>query len=297
MWGIGQFDHLTDFFTAGQQIGIQQFELNHKVNSAMLAGLDLTRYPIGSVHEPCPADISAGTLDDRNWLISAPDEECRRQGVRAVRRSIDLARELGARAVVVHAGKVDVDPQLEKTLWRLFEAGRAQTPLYDEARDHLMTARAAQAEANLEAVQRSLVELAEYAGRLGIRLGVENRYHYLEIPLLDELGRLLEAVGDEGAGFWYDVGHAHALDRLGFDAHAAWLQRYASRMIGVHLHDVIGLKDHQAPGSGEVDWEMVANYLPNDVIIRACEFRHYLTSEQVVAGLQFLANKGCIVCP
>jgi sugar phosphate isomerase/epimerase len=297
MWGIGQFDHLADFFAAGQQIGVQQFELNHKVNSAMLAGLDLARYRIGSVHEPCPADISAGTLDDRNWLISAPDEECRRQGVRAVQRSIDLARELGARAVVVHAGKVDVDSQLEKTLWRLFEAGQAQTPPYNEAKDRLMTARAAQAEANLEAVQRSLVELAEYAGRLGIRLGIENRYHYREIPLLDELGRLLEAVGDEQVGFWYDVGHAHALERLGFYAHEAWLQRYASRMIGVHLHDVIGLKDHQAPGSGEVDWKLVANYLPNDVIIRACEFRHYLTSEQVVAGLQFLADKGCIARP
>jgi sugar phosphate isomerase/epimerase len=297
MWGIGQFDHLADFFVAGQQFGVQQFELNHKVTSAMLARLDLTRYRIGSVHEPCPADISAGILDDRNWLISAPDEEGRRQGVRAVQRSIDLARELGARAVVVHAGKVDVDSQLEKALRRLFEAGQAQTPPYNEARDRLVTARAAQAEANLEAVQRSLVELAEYAGRLGIRLGIENRYHYREIPLWDELGRLLEAVGDERVGFWYDVGHAHTLERLGFYTHEAWLRQYASRMIGVHLHDVIGLKDHQAPGSGEVDWKLVANYLPNDVIIRACEFRHYLTTEQVVAGLQFLADQGCIPRP
>ncbi len=294
MWGIGQFDHLADFFVACQQFGVQQFELNHKVNSAMLARLDLTRHRIGSVHEPCPADISTDTLNGRNWLISALDEDCRRQGVRAVQRSIDLARELGARAVVVHAGKVDVDSQLEKTLRRLFEAGQAQTPPYNEARDRLVTARAAQAEANLEAVQRSLVELAEYAGRLGIRLGIENRYHYLEIPSWDELGQLLEAVGDERVGFWYDVGHAHTLERLGFYAHEAWLQRYASRMIGVHLHDVIGLKDHQAPGSGEVDWKLVVNYLPKDVIIRACEFRHYLTSEQVVAGLQFLADQCCI---
>jgi len=50
-------------------------------------------------------------------------------------------------------------------------------------------------------VQRSLVELAEYAGRLGIRLGIENRYHYLETPLLDEMGRLLEAIGDERVVF------------------------------------------------------------------------------------------------
>ena len=129
---------------------------------------------------------------------------------------------------------------------------------------------------------------------LGIGLGIENRYHYLEIPSLDELGRLLETVSDERVGFWYDVGHAHTLERLGFSAHAAWLQRYASRMIGVHLHDVTGLKDHQAPGSGEVDWKLVINYLPKDAIMRVCEIRHYLMSEQVMAGLQFLADKGCI---
>jgi len=294
MWGIGQFDHLTDFFTAGQQLGIDRFELNHKVNSTMLAGLDLTRYRIGSVHEPCPADISTGELAAKNWLISAPNEECRRHGVRAVQRSIDLARELGARAVVVHAGKVDIDPQLEKTLWRLFEAGQTQTFEYNAVKEHLMATRAAQAETNLEAVQRSLVELADYAGRWNIRLGIENRYHYFEIPLWDELARLLAAVGDERVGFWYDVGHAHTMERLGLSPHAAWLQRYADRMIGVHLHDVIGLTDHQAPGSGEVDWAMVGNYLPANAIIRTCEFRHYLTPAQAAAGLQFLADQGCI---
>jgi sugar phosphate isomerase/epimerase len=192
------------------------------------------------------------------------------------------------------ANRLGLDPQLENLLWRLFEAGQAQTPAYNETRDHLMMARAARAEANLQAVQRSLVELAEYAGSLGIRLGIENRYHYLEIPSLGELGRLLETVADERVGFWYDVGHAHTLQRLGFSNHAAWLQRYASRMIGVHFHDVVGLKDHQAPGSGEVDWTLVANHLPSHGIIHACEFRPYVTSEQTVAGLRFLADQGCI---
>ncbi len=293
MWAIGQFQNLADFFSAGRAMGFARFELNHAINSAMLKGLALDG-KIVSVHEPCPAEISMAALNERGWLISALDEERRQQGVRAVQRSIDLAQELGVRTVVVHAGKVDVDRQLEKTLWNLFEAGQAHTTQYGEAKDRLLAARAAQAEANLEAVRRSLVELADYAGRAAIKLGIENRYHYLEIPSPDELGRLLEVIGDDRLGFWYDVGHAHTLERLGFYDHRTWLQRYASRMIGVHFHDVIGLKDHQAPGTGEVDWELVADYLPDNSIIRTCEFRHYLTSEQVLAGLQFLAGKRCI---
>jgi sugar phosphate isomerase/epimerase len=46
-------------------------------------------------------------------------------------------------------------------------------------------------------VRRSLVELAEYASRLGIRLGLESRDHYHEIPLPDELDYLLDLGYDE----------------------------------------------------------------------------------------------------
>ena len=93
-----------------------------------------------------------------------------------------------------------------------------------------------------------------YAGRFGIRLGLENRYHYMDIPTPDELEQLLELAGPDRLGFIYDVGHAQALDRLGFFPHEEWLKRFASRMIGAHLHDVIGVNDHHAPGLGEIDF-------------------------------------------
>ncbi len=292
MWGIGQFQKLANFFTAGETLGFARFELNHQVNSAMLNGVKLKNYCISSVHEPCPADISTATLKTRNWLISSPDENGRQQGVRAIRRSIDLTQELGANLVVVHPGRVDVVQGLERELWDLFEAGQAQTPHYDEVKERLVAARAARAEANLDAVRRSLVELADYAGRAGVRLGLENRYHYLDIPLLDEMGQLLELTNDGRIGFWYDVGHAQTLEHLGFDPHEAWLRRYAPHMLGVHLHDIQGLKDHIAAGLGEIDWDMVTAYLPEDAI-RVCEFRSFNSPEQVVTATQFLVEKGC----
>jgi len=293
MWGIGRFRHLVDFFSAAQRLGLQQFELNHQVSTHMLNGIDLSHYHIDSIHEPCPADISTATLKARDWLISSPDEECRQQGICAIERAIDLAQELGASVIVIHLGRVNVDPQIEKELWDLFEAGQAQTSKYDEAKERLIAARAERVAANLDAVQRSLVELADYAGRAGVQLGVENRYHYLDIPLLDEMDMLLQRLDEERVGFWYDVGHAQTLDNLGFDSHEEWLRRYAPRMFGVHLHDVEGLKDHRAAGLGEVDWDMVATYIPNDAI-RACEFRDHNTPEQVAAAMQFLADRGCV---
>jgi sugar phosphate isomerase/epimerase len=288
MWAIGQFSRLADFFEAGKELGFARFELNHAVNSAMLEGLSLNG-AITSVHEPCPADISPLELKRCNWLISAPNEEDRRQGVLATRRSIDLAQALGARAVIVHPGRVDVDPALETVLVDLYRAGRFHQPAYAEAQERVVAARAAQAEINMRSVRCSLVELAEYAAQRGIRLGLENRFHFLEIPLPDELEELLDLGFGEVVGYWHDVGHAQVLEHLGFGRHEEWLGRFAGRMIGVHLHDVLGLKDHLAVGLGYVDWNMVARYLP-DSALRTCEFHSSNSPQHVAAGLKWLVD-------
>ena len=293
MWAIGRFQSLADFFTAAKALGYTRFELNHAVNSAMLDGLNLNGQHISSIHEPCPADPPTSVLKDRNWLISAPNEDDRERGVAAVRRSVDLAHKLGAQVVIVHPGRVDVDPALEVALVDLYNQGKADEMVYTQAKERLVAARAAQAEINMRSVRRSLVELAAYAGRAGVRLALENRYHYLEFPLLDEMSALLDLVDGGQIGFWYDVGHAEKLARLGFGSHEDWLRRYASRMVGIHLHDIKGLEDHYAAGLGEIDWDMVAAYLPADAI-HTCEFRSDNTPEQIAAGLQFLADNGCV---
>jgi len=292
MWAIGKFPSLADFFQAGKELGFSRFELNHGVNSTMLAGLSLDG-AITAVHEPCPADIPTKELRRRNWLISATDEEDRRQGVLATRRSIDLAHELGAQAVIVHPGRVDIDPTLESVLVDLYKAGKSGQPEYAEAKERLAAARAARAETNLRSVRRSLVELAEYASPRGVRLGLENRYHYHEIPLSDELEELLDLGLGEAVGYWHDIGHAQVQEHLGFQAHEEWLRRFAGPqgcLVGVHLHDIVGVKDHLAVGLGQVDWEMVAGYLPA-ATLRTCEFQPSNSPQQVAAGLKWLLDR------
>ncbi len=104
----------------------------------------------------------------------------------------------------------------------------------------------------------------DYASRKGIRLGLENRYHYFDIPTQEEMSALLALAEPDQIGFIYDVGHAMVMDRLGFFPHEVWLKRFSRRIFGSHLHDVVGLSDHRAPGLGEVDFRMVAGYLPKD---------------------------------
>ena len=80
---------------------------------------------------------------------------------------------------------------------------------------------------------------------------------------------------------------------MGFYPRSEWLERFAPRIIGTHLHDVINTADHYAPGLGNVDFETIYRYLPADAF-RTCEFQNFNSPEQVKAGLEFLAEHGCI---
>ncbi len=114
MWAIKTLPTLTDFFEFARRTGFARIELNHKVTSDMLDGIDMSRYQFSSVHEPCPADISADELKKRDWLISSTNEENRGEGVKAIQRSIDLASQLGVSAIVIHAGHVSPETGPEK---------------------------------------------------------------------------------------------------------------------------------------------------------------------------------------
>jgi HAD superfamily hydrolase (TIGR01549 family) len=293
MWGSPEFPRLDGFLMSAGEMGFSGVELNHEVNSAMLAGTNLEPYHFSSVHEPCPADVPTGRMSALDWQVSSEDEHKRKQAVRMVKRSIFLARELGAGLVVVHPGNAGGDRSLEKELRRLFNAGEVDSPRYRELRDHLVDHRSQVVGPRVEAAMRSLSELLACAHDEGILLGLENRYHYLDIPTPDEMQCLLSCASADELGVVYDVGHAQTMQRLGFFTHEDWLQRFADRIVEVHLHDVKGIDDHFAPGLGEVDFDRIAASLPGDTL-RTCEVRPQNTPEQVVEGMNYLVRHGCV---
>jgi HAD superfamily hydrolase (TIGR01549 family) len=293
MWSNGKFPALSDFFLAANRLGFKKIELNHQINSNMLGSVDLGKYEISSIHEPCPADVSVETLKQRDWVISSLDEDCRQQGVAAIKRSINLAEKLSVRTVVVHAGHVSLDMVLEQKLRQLFLTGLMETAEYQETKNLMLERRLKLIGPRLEAAVKSLKELLQHASRNGVRLGLENRYHYFDIPTPEEMSALLELGEPDRIGFIYDVGHATVTDRLGFFPNEMWLKRFGARILGAHLHDVIGISDHLAPGLGDVDFQMVAGYLPREAF-RTIEAMSFNTPEQVKAGLIKLVDAGCV---
>jgi sugar phosphate isomerase/epimerase len=293
MWGMKNFPYFPDFFPAAERLGFAGVELNHQVTPGMLEGVDLERYRVGSLHEPCPAVISAAELKKRDLLISSPAEDHRREGVDSIKRTIDLAAELGCQTVVVHCGQIQGDISLEFRLKDMCDSGQCGTPEFIEVKERFITRRASLAGPYLESVRKSLVELLEYVGHSNIRLGLENRFHFFDIPNGEEMSYLLDVAGPERLGVVYDIGHASFQDRLGFASHAAWLEKYAGRIVGVHIHDFRGIQDHLAPGRGEVEFKKLAAHIPAGAF-RTLEVMPSNTAEEIAAGMEILVDAGCV---
>jgi len=277
-----------------QALGFMEVELEYRITPEMyaelkpaLAAADI--HPV-SVHNYFPAPKVAPMPGGEVWSFSSEDENERRTAVDYTKRAIDIAGELGAKALVVHCGQVSIDPRTEE-LKDLFDAGQIEAPAGRRVIDEIKRARKAKIGPALERVRTCLEPLEEAAHNAGIKLGLENRYYSHEIPNSDDLALLLPAVGNGSIGYWHDVGHAAVQENLGLDSQASLLGRFRDRTIGVHLHDARGYEDHLAPGTGEVDFSFIRENLPGGVI-QVLEVQPSVTPVQLRAGLDNLASVG-----
>lgn len=252
-----------DFIHIAKAAGYQAIEPSH---SSPLQHLDLlARHPILpvlSIHAPAPREQYNGRWNTA-YSLTADDDEERRLALHFHLRTIDFAHELGALYVVVHLGEVGrglMPP--ERRLRELYCAGVHEGEEVERLRREQRRLRAERAPGYLEYARRALAELANYAAAHGVRLGLETRLNFFEIPHPQEAVNLLAPYPADLVGYWHDVGHAEVQHRLGLIDRRAWFEALSDRLIGVHLHDVNGIIDHRAPGNGNVDWPTVARHLP-----------------------------------
>ena len=291
MWAKGRFDHMAEFATKAEELGFTHVEANASISPRMLSELTQTPVPIASIHSPCPAVLSSRGAPISDLSLSSLDESERMEAVSFARRTIALAANIKAKAVVLHMGEVRMDRSLRDKLRKLYAERRDHTKEYNRARQELLYQRVSQAAPYLDAAKKSLRELCKCGPQNGIMLGLETRFNIHEIPNMDEMAALLDEASENLVGYWHDVGHAEVQQRLGFSLHEEWLSRFKDRMIGVHLHDILGISDHRAPGTGDMDWVRVAGYLPAG-IERVCEVGEWNGEEDMLGVVDFLTERG-----
>ncbi len=280
------------FAEIAKAAGYDHIEVSHATDEQGLRTLMAQSVlPLSSLHAPTPRVRTANGRWNTDLNLAAADETERRAAIEATNHTIERAGEAGADSVVVHLGGVgSAGVAGDGTLRRLYQAGKRDGDEVESARRQAREQRADRAPAALATATRSLAELAVTASRHGVRIGLECRMWYHEIPLPEEAATLLADHDPAVVGYWHDVGHAEILDRLGLVPLQEWFDHLGSRMIGCHLHDMQGIVDHRSPGSGDVDWARIAAVVTN-VPVRTLEINQHQPEASLTSALALLRRE------
>ena len=79
------------------------------------------------------------------------------------------------------------------------------------------------------------------------------------------------------------------MENLGLAKHKDFLERYGRRLIGAHLHDILGCQDHLSPSQGKIDFSMLKPYLKKNVL-KVIEAHQPASAEELISSRKFISQ-------
>ncbi|MBA2584965.1 MAG: TIM barrel protein [Chthoniobacterales bacterium] len=252
------------------EVGFDCVELGHGIRLSLMPGIqkmfDAGEITFSSLHNFCPLPVEVMQASPDVYQFSSAHERERERAVRQTLQTIDFAERLGAPFVVLHCGEVRMNPITDELI-SLIKKGKLLAREYVRKKVKAVQKREASAPPYLARVKDSLKRIAEYASNKNVRLGIEGRRGYEEIPSERELPVLLDEINSPQLGYWHDFGHIQIKENLGFLDHEEWLRQIGQRAFGCHLQDCIWpAQDHQPPFSGSVELEKLVPLLPSNCL-------------------------------
>ena len=278
-------------------IGLDAIEIGYNFSSQKLEELisliDAMGMRVVSVHNfcPLPSEVRLTRFATDYFRLSSLDKKERRKAVDFTKKSIDTACLVSSKVVIIHAGTVELRDDYVKMLLHLYNEGKFNSKEFLKVKEKLLLVRRRKARRYLNSVVRSLEEILSYACSAGIKIGLETRYYPDEIPNIEETEYLLKLFKEKGLFYWHDVGHAEVNERLGITPHNDYLEMFAHHMLGIHIHDLIGIDDHLAPFSGDFDFSKIFPYMMRNDLIKVIEAHPPATPQQIREAIARLRQK------
>jgi len=249
-------------------LGFDRIELGHGVRISLMPGIqkmfESGKVKFSSLHNFCPLPVEVLHASPDCYQFSSPHVNERERAVKHTFQTIDFAERLDAPFVVMHLGEVPMRP-ITDDLIKLARKGELLSRNYVEKKIHAVEKREAKVPPYLGQVKDCLKRIVEYAAGKKVRLGIEGRRGYEEIPSERELPALLDELSSPQVGYWHDFGHIQIKENLAFLDHADWLRQIGPRAFGCHVQDCIWpAQDHQPPFAGDVDLLKLVPLLPKD---------------------------------
>jgi len=271
------------------EFGLDLIELGHGIRISLVPGIqkifDAGEVRFSSLHNFCPLPVEVLAALPDCYQFSAVHPQERERAIKQTFQTIDFAARLGAPFVVLHLGAVKMQP-ITDLLIELTKAGEYFSRKYVRLKLRAVQKRERNAATYLQRVKDGLRRVIDYAAAKNVRLGLENRRGYEEIPTERELPVLLDEMDSPQIGYWHDFGHAQIKENLAFLDHAEWLRRIAPRTLGCHVQDCIWpAQDHQPPFAGDVDLEKLVPLLPANCLF-VWEMSPRKTADEIRRSMQ-----------
>ncbi|HEY3602048.1 MAG TPA: sugar phosphate isomerase/epimerase [Chthoniobacterales bacterium] len=248
------------------EFGFDLIELGHGVRISLMPGVqkifDAGEVRFSSLHNFCPLPVEVMSASPDCYTFSSGSANERQRAIKQTLQTIDFAERLDAPFVVLHLGRVAMKPVTEPLIALAKDGGMFSREYVRRKIDAVRT-RESLGPSFLARVRECLKPVIEHAAKKNVRLGIENRRGYEEIPSEREILPLLDELDSPDVGYWHDFGHLQVKENLGFADHAEWLRAVGPRTLGCHVQDCIWpAQDHQPPFAGDVDLEKLVPLLP-----------------------------------
>jgi sugar phosphate isomerase/epimerase len=294
-WNSGRHTAGDEMLREIKALGFDLVELGHGIRISLMPGIqkmfDAGEVRISSLHNFCPLPVEVMSASPDCYEMSSPNQRERERAIKQTLQTIDFAARLHAPFVVLHCGSVRMNPITDELI-ELAKNGDLLSRDYVRKKVSAVKTREERAAAHLARVKECLKPIVERAAEKKIRLGIEGRRGYEEIPSEREIPPLLDEIAAPHVGYWHDMGHIQIKENLGFLDHAEWLQRIRARTFGCHMQDVKWpAQDHQPPFLGDMkNLEGLTRMLPRNCRI-VWELSPRRTAEEIREALEIWSER------
>lgn len=250
-------------------LGFTNIELSHGMTIAKLPGIkkafERGLFTCSGVHNyfPSPVEVMIDAPDAYEYTSHRPFD--RQRALDMTFRTLEIAVQFKARYLVLHMGSVPLESKRwSKPLTTTVAAGGQRDPAYIKDKIAFVKKREKVGPLYYHRAIEALTAIADRARDTGVKLAVESRSHFEDMPTEREMLALQAHFADDPAvGYWHDFGHVQLKHNLGLLDHVEWLEKVSPHLIGGHVHDVQWpARDHRTPFSGTLDYSTLLPFFP-----------------------------------
>ena len=275
------------------ELGFDALELGFALLQEQVPGIKkrIGEMPVESVHAFSPVPLSAPYGHPELHLLASPSADERALARALLLKCIRFAGSMGARRVVLHAGRIGFGTFFSRRGTDSFRAFVKDGKLdvkdakYAKLLEKSCALRKARGEKIMPLFRAELDKLVPELQSAGLELALENLPYYEAFPDEDQMEAIAKDYPRVRA--WFDTGHARVRASFGWSpSEAEVLKRQLPYVAGCHLNDVNNFEDdHFAVGCGKVDFAALSA-LADDKYSHVAEPSPSVTKEALAAGVK-----------